>query len=115
MEDRSFLDVLRSRHPDAVCVSARTRSGLADLVSRVAETLSRSFLDVEVDCNVGNGRVLSQLAARSEVISRRYTEGRAVIHCRISPAWLSCLEHEEDVEVRLLGPLVREQHSATAD
>jgi GTP-binding protein HflX len=115
IEDRSILDVLRSQYPEAVSVSARTGAGLAGLRTRVADLLSRSFLDAEVECDAGNGRVLAQLAAHGEVISRHFTDGRAVVRCRIPPAWFSTLEREGGVVVRLAGPPSLDEHVASSD
>ncbi|MFH1922867.1 MAG: GTPase HflX, partial [Planctomycetota bacterium] len=57
LADRARLDGLLNRYPNAVPISARGGSGLGQLATAVSEALSRSFLDVDVEMGVGNGRL----------------------------------------------------------
>ena len=42
------------------------------MAAAVSEALSRSFLDVDVETGVDNGRLLAYLAAHGEVLSKQY-------------------------------------------
>ena len=49
----------------------------------MSEALSRSFLDLDVETSVANGRLLAYLAAHGEVLSKEYLEDRVVVHVRM--------------------------------
>ncbi len=65
----------------------------------MSEALSRDFLDVDVETGVENGRLLAYLAAHGEVFSKRFTDSRVVVHCRIPRHYLAKL-HEADTTIR---------------
>ena len=54
----------------------------------MSEALSRSFLDVDVEMGVENGRLMAYLAAHGEVLSKQYRDSRVMVHCRIPPQHL---------------------------
>ena len=88
LPDRARLDGLLGRYPHAIPISARGGSGLSRLAAAVSEALSRSFRDVDVEMDVGNGRMLAYLAAHGEVLSKKYFGERVSVHCRIrSSSW----------------------------
>jgi len=83
LPDRARLDALLARYPTAVPVSAQRRSGLRRLATAVSDTLSRTFLDVDIEMGVDNGRLLAYLAAHGEILSKRYADSRVVVHCKV--------------------------------
>ncbi|HVX63459.1 MAG TPA: GTPase HflX [Pirellulales bacterium] len=83
LKERAQLDGLLNRYPNGIPVSARTGQGLLQLSAAVSEALSRNFLDVDVETDVGNGRLLAYLSAHGEVLSKQFSETRVVVHCRI--------------------------------
>jgi GTP-binding protein HflX len=99
LADRARLDGLLNRYPNAIGISARKGLGLPQLAHAVGEALSRSFLDVDIETSVANGRLLAYLAAQGEVLSKHYLDNRVVIHCRL-PERAVGLIHEEGTEVR---------------
>ena len=92
LPDRVRIDGIMNRYPNAVPISAQTGFGLANLAAAVSEALSRSFLDVDVEVGIENGRLMAYLAAHGEVLSKRYHDSRVVIHCRIPAHHLSRIE-----------------------
>ncbi len=84
LPDRARLDGLLNRYPSAIAISARTGYGLPHLAATVSDALSRSFLDVDVELSVDNGRTLAYLAANGEVLSKHYADSRVIVHCRIA-------------------------------
>ncbi len=82
--DRAAFDGLLSRYPTAIPVSAQTGEGLQRLAVEVSEALSRSFLDVDIETGVDNGRLLAYLAAHGEILSKQYHAARVTVHCRIA-------------------------------
>ncbi len=99
LPDRVRLDGLLNRYPNAVPISARSGLGLTQLAAAVSEALSHSFLDVDVELGVDNGRLMAYLAAHGEVLSKRYHDSRVVIHCRIPSHHLQRIE-SGSVEIR---------------
>ncbi len=99
LPDRVRLDGIVHRYPNAVPISARTGFGLANLSAAVSEALSRSFLDVDVEAGVDNGRLMAYLAAHGEILSKQFRDSRVVVHCRIPAQHLTRIE-EESVAVR---------------
>jgi len=83
LPDGIRVEGLRNRYPQAIPISARRGLGLAELAAAVSTALSRTFLDVEVELGVDNGRVLAYLAAHGEVLSKRYRDSRVIVHCRM--------------------------------
>ena len=90
-QNRGQLQMLRARYPNAVPISARRRIGLDQLAEVVSRTLSRNFLDVDVETGVDNGRLLAYLSAHGEVLSQRFNDSRVVVHCRIAQEHLGRL------------------------
>jgi GTP-binding protein HflX len=93
--DRGQVAALMGRYPRALAVSARTRQGIVELTQAVSRVLSHGFLDVDVETGVDNGRLLAQLASYGEVLSKRYTDSRVIVHCRIPERALSHLRYSD--------------------
>ena len=81
--DRGQLAAIMSRYPHALAVSAHTGQGIDQLAAAVSQALSHNFLDVDVETGVENGRLLAMLSSHGEVLSKRYTDSRVIVHCRI--------------------------------
>ena len=94
LPDRLRLDGIMSRYPNAVPISAQTGFGLSNLAAAVSEALSRSFLDIDVEIGVENGRLMAYLAAHGEVLSKQYRDSRVVVHCRIPSQHLGRIQDE---------------------
>lgn len=94
LPDRSRLESLLIRYPNAIAVSARRRAGLTRLAAAVGEALSRSFLDLDVEIPLGDGRLMAFLAAHGEVLSKQYGECRVVVHCRLPERCVGQLHHD---------------------
>ena len=100
LEDPLQIEALRSRYPHAVAISAHSGEGLSSLASRVSAALSTDFLDLEVQLDAGNGKMLAYLSKYGEVLSRTFVENRVVIHCRISPRHLGKLRDADGVQMK---------------
>jgi GTP-binding protein HflX len=94
LPDRARLEGILSRYPSAIPSSARSGYGLANLAAAVSDALSRSFVDVDVELALDNGRLLAYLAAHGEVLSKHYTDSRVIVHCRISQQHLGRVNSE---------------------
>jgi GTP-binding protein HflX len=100
VQDAGALEILRTRYPTAIPVSARTGESLSRLAVAVSEALSQHFLDVDVETDVSNGRLLASLAKNGEILSRTYAEDRVSVHCRMPRKFVGQLSPEE-ARVRL--------------
>nr|WP_233200451.1 GTPase HflX [Blastopirellula marina] len=94
IEDPRSLEQLQARYPQAVPVSAFTGEGGEKLAIAVSDALSKSFSDVEIEAEVGNGKLVAYLATHGEVVSKRYGDERLFVHCRIPTAHLGRIENQ---------------------
>ncbi len=83
IESSEVLAKIVDRYPNAIQVSAKTGEGLPPLVEAVGEALGREFLDIEVDVDPSNGKLLAYLAAKGEVLSREFGESVITVHVRM--------------------------------
>ncbi|MEX0978356.1 MAG: GTPase HflX [Pirellulales bacterium] len=100
--DRGQLTSLLGRYPHALPVSAHTGAGIDRLEAAVSQALSHGFLDVDVETGVDNGRLMAMLASYGEVLSKRFTDSRVIVHCRIPERALGHLRAVE-AEIRPHG------------
>jgi GTP-binding protein HflX len=112
LTDLSYLHVLQKQHPRAVAVSAARGEGLGELREAVMEMLSEDFVEVEIEADVGNGRVLAYLAAHAEIYRQEFQENRVKLRCYL-PRYLVHHIQEPDVHIRPVeknGELTAEEH-----
>ncbi len=102
LDDRSSVDALLNRYPHGIPISARNGAGMDALAVAVSDALSRSFVDVDVETGVENGRLMAYLAAHGEVLSRTFSDSRVLIHCRLPQGLLGRLDRE-DANVQIHG------------
>ena len=102
LADLAPLRGLMSRYPNAIPISARRGQGLEELTRAVSESLSRGFLDLHLETNHDNGRLLAFLASQGEILSKQFTESFVRIHCRLPRHRLGLL-HQQGTEIRFLN------------
>ena len=88
-------DRILARYPHALGISARSGAGLAELAQAVSDALGRGFRDIDVETDPGNGRLLAWLGRHGEVLSRRFSDDRVVVHCRVPAALLGRIPEDE--------------------
>ncbi len=99
VEDRSMLDVLLARYPNAIAVSAVERTGFDVLSRAIAERLAGGYDTVDIDAHPGNGKLLMFLKDRAEILSEEYVDERHRTTCRIPRRFAWMLEKLEGVTV----------------
>lgn len=95
VQEPGALDVLKHRYPSAIPISARTGQGLSRLAAAVSEALTQHFLDVDVETDVSNGRLLAYLAKYGEILSRTFADERVSVHCRMPRKYLGQISPAE--------------------
>jgi GTP-binding protein HflX len=100
--DRSYLDVLRAHHDEAIPISAASGDGLDRLGQAVREILHDQALDAEVETGVANGRVLAYLAQHAQIRDQQYEADRVSLRCRLPRRCLDFL-NEHGAQVRTNG------------
>jgi GTPase len=93
--DRATRDRILAHYPHAIGISARSGAGLPELARAVSDALGRGFRDVDVETDPGNGRLLAWLGRHGEVLSRRFTDDRVVVHCRVPAALIGRIPEAE--------------------
>jgi GTP-binding protein HflX len=78
-----ILNRVLDRYPNAIPVSARGNKGLSLLIEAVGEALGREFLDIEVEVDPADGKLLSYLSEKGEVVSREFGNQVTVVHVRM--------------------------------
>jgi GTP-binding protein HflX len=94
IQEPGMLDRLKQKYPLAIPMSARTGEGLSRLAAAVSDALTHHFVDVDVETDVANGRLLALLAKNTEILSRTYTDDRVSVHCRVPRKFLGQLAPE---------------------
>lgn len=113
--DRSVVDVLRVKHLDCVCISARDRSGLDKLESAIVARLGDGIVIAEVETSVANGKLFAFLSQCADVTDRVYNDSNGVcLTCRIDRRYLAKLRAEGNV-VTLRDPFGRAIVSSDGD
>ena len=99
LETSEALTILLQKYPNAVPISAKSGIGIDVLTARVSETLSKEFFDLTLTMPIGNGRLEAMLAREGEVLSSKYNETAAVIHCRIPQHIIGQLRREKEIQI----------------
>jgi GTP-binding protein HflX len=100
--DRSYLDVLQRNHRRAIAVSAARKQGLDELRDAVIEMLSAEFVNVEIEVDAGNGRVLAYLAAHAEIYRQEYTDNRVLLRCYLPRHLVHHIQEPDVISIRSL-------------
>ncbi len=83
MPTPQMLDMILNRYPHAIAISAVTKEGFDNLSMAVSDALSRSFLELNVQTDVANGKLMAFIAARGEILSKQFSDTEVSIHCRL--------------------------------
>jgi len=95
LPDQAARERVLARYPHAIGISARSGAGLAALARAAADCLGRSFRDLDVETDPGNGRLLAWLGRHGEVLSRQFTADRVTVHCRLPAALVGRIDPAE--------------------
>ena len=114
-DNPSQIQAICNRYPNAVCVSAATGENIDKLAHAVSDALSRSFLEVDINMSVANGKLLAYIAAHGDVLSKQYDNERVTVHCRMPQKYLGRIRDDDVViEHRTKRKLLGESHEVDA-
>ncbi|HYO10190.1 MAG TPA: GTPase HflX [Tepidisphaeraceae bacterium] len=90
----------RTLHPDAIPISAKTGRGLSQLHEAVYQHVRGQQVDVTLEADVGNGKLISFIESHTRVREREFNDGRVVIRATMGKQTLADLSRNDQVEVK---------------
>ena len=91
VNDPLMLRFLEDRLPRSLRTSAITGEGLGELRDAVHDYVTRRHLELVVELDPGNGKLLSSLSDWGEVDETTYLDGRVVLKVRIAPRYVESI------------------------
>ncbi|MBI2919986.1 MAG: GTPase HflX [Planctomycetes bacterium] len=85
VRDRLEYELLRSRHPDALEVSAKLNNGVEVLGEEVEARLAGRQVEVDLQVPAGDGRLLAFLSQNGRILERTLTDSMWRIRARLAP------------------------------
>ena len=101
LKDPSHLQAVLDRYPNAITVSAKTSVGLDEFKHAVSAAISRGFREVEVVAGVDNGKLMSYLSEKGEVLSKTFDEEKMTIRVRLAQRHLGRIAQVCDTDVQV--------------
>ena len=95
----------RTLHPNAIPVSARTGEGLAQVQEAVHNFVRGQQVDVTLEAEVTNGRLLSFLESHTRIHDRQFNDGKVEIKAVMGKRTLADLSRNEQVEIKMVEGL----------
>ena len=96
LKDDAVIPLLRTHYKDCVTISARTRQGIEDLKRKIVEMLEKNFVDVELSCSAGNGKLIAYLHEHAHILSSRFDDERAIFRLLLEDKLIHKLRTLED-------------------
>jgi GTP-binding protein HflX len=90
----------RTLHPDAIPISAKTGRGLDRLQEAVYHHLRGTQVEVALEADVTNGRLISFIESRTRVQDREFLDGRVRFKTVMGKQTLADLSNNEQVEIK---------------
>jgi GTP-binding protein HflX len=104
-EGEAAYPVWRPLHPGAIPVSAKTGAGLVEVTEAVYRTVRGTQVDVTLEADVTNGRLLSFIESHTRVHDRQFTDGRVQMKAVMGRRTLADLSKNEQVDVKTVEAL----------
>lgn len=108
----AVLNRVLDRYPNAIPVSAKSGKGLVPLCEAVGQALGESFLDLLVDVDTADGKLMAHLASQGEILSKSYTDSVVTFHVRMPAAGFGMVR-ERALAIRNAGSDTRGDHLKT--
>lgn len=98
-EGEATFPYWRNLHDGAIAISAKTGMGLADLHEAVYRVVRGQQVDVVLEADSGNGRLLAFVESHTRVQDRQYLDGRVRINAIMGKQTLADLQRNDQVEI----------------
>jgi GTP-binding protein HflX len=95
----------RTMHPDAIPISAKSGAGLEKLVEAVYQHLRGHQVDVTLEADVTNGRLIAFIESHTRIHDRQFLDGRIQLKTIMAKKTLADLSRNEQVEIKKAEPL----------
>jgi GTP-binding protein HflX len=89
----------RTLHPDAIPISARTGKGIDRLHEAVYRHVRGQQVEVTLEADVGEGRLLSFLESHARIQDRQFTDSRVTIRAIMGRKMLADLARNHQVQI----------------
>jgi GTP-binding protein HflX len=99
-EGEENLPFWRALHSDAIPISAKTGVGAAELQEAVYQFIRGQQVNVLMEADVTNGRLLSFIESNTRVDDRRFIDGRVEIRAIMGKKTLADLARNGQVEIK---------------
>ncbi len=90
----------RTLHPGAIPISAKNGKGIDQLLEAVYQHVRGQQVDVTLEAEVTNGKLISFIEQHSRVQDREFNDGRVQIRAIMGKKTLADLSRNEQVEVK---------------
>ena len=105
-EGEENFHVWRPLHPEAIGISAKTGLGLDRLQEAVYHAVRGQQVNVTLEADVTNGRLISFIESHSRVHDRVFNDGRVQLKAVMGKRTLADLSRNDQVEVKTVESLV---------
>jgi GTP-binding protein HflX len=99
----------KTLHPNSIAISARTGQGLGDLQEAVYQAVRGQQVDVTLEAELTNGKLLSFLESHTRIHDRQFVDGRVIVKAIMGKRTLADLSRNEQVEVKSAESLANAQ------
>ena len=99
-EGEAAYPVWRTLNPGAIPISAKTGLGLDKLQEAVYRAVRGQQVDVTLEADVTNGRLLSFIESHSRIHDREFVDGKVRLKAVMGKRTLADLSRNDQVEVR---------------
>ena len=100
----------RTLHPNAVPISAKTGKGIENLVEAVYGTVRGQQVEVELEADTANGRLISYLESHTRVQEREFLDGRVCMKAVMGKNTLAELSRNGQVEIKRVNGAAASVH-----
>jgi GTP-binding protein HflX len=99
-EGEAAFPFWRTLHQNAIPISAKTGRGLAELQEAVYQHVRGQQVDVLLEADVANGKLISFIESHTRVRDRQFTDGRVQMRAVMGKHTLADLARNGQVEVK---------------
>jgi len=104
-EGEAAFPFWRTLYPDALPISARTGVGLDKLAEAVYRHVRGQQVDVTLEADITNGRLLAFIESHTRIHDRQFLDGRVQLRAIMGKRTLADLSKNDQVEVKTVAAL----------